>query len=123
MFSDSKYHIKTQRTRDIFNLWTESSSKNLYFFLISHSAGTWMTMTLMMRFPLVILNDSVIESIITGEKLEWAVNTFSPFKSSGLDSIFPAMLQNSSWMIIPRLVRHTIQPRRMSGLSANRLSV
>lgn len=40
-------------------------------------------------------SNSVVDSIITDEKLEWVVNICSSFISPEPDRIFPPMLQNS----------------------------
>lgn len=37
-----------------------------------------------------------MDNIITEDKIVWAINSFLPFKSPGLDKILPAMLQKSS---------------------------
>lgn len=39
------------------------------------------------------INTSVLPDIITPEKTTWAINSFSPYKSAGPDSIQPIMLQ------------------------------
>ena len=42
--------------------------------------------------------------IITYNAVLWAVKTFQPYKSPGTDKIFPAMLQESTELVIPRLL-------------------
>lgn len=48
---------------------------------------------------------SDLENIFTEEKVQWAISSFSPYKSPGPDGIFPAILQNSgsnlvSWLCL-----------------------
>lgn len=42
--------------------------------------------------------------IITGERIEWAISTFQPFKSPGVDGIFPVLLQKGAKELIPFLL-------------------
>ena len=44
-----------------------------------------------------------ISKLTTMEKIHWAVNSFSPYKSPGEDKIFPALLQKSIDLIDKRL--------------------
>ena len=46
---------------------------------------------------------SLIDSIVTHEKIYFSLNSFSPFKSPGLDEIFPVVLQKSLHLIINTL--------------------
>lgn len=48
-------------------------------------------------------NQELINRIITEDRIIWAINTFKPLKSPGLDKIFPAMLQHSSETIVSLL--------------------
>jgi hypothetical protein len=41
--------------------------------------------------------------IVTKEKVEWAIRTFSPYKSAGMDGVSPIMLQKSPKWVIERL--------------------
>ena len=51
------------------------------------------------------LDDSVnISEIVKKEKVEWAVNSFDPYKSGGKDGIIPAMIQKASGSVVPWLV-------------------
>lgn len=47
---------------------------------------------------------TVAERIVTAEKIEWALGSFKPFKSAGLDGIFPALLQWHQKQIIKLLL-------------------
>jgi len=37
--------------------------------------------------------------------MEWAINSFAPYKSLGMDRIIPALLQEGQSIVIPYLVR------------------
>ena len=43
------------------------------------------------------------EEIFNDEVIKWALDSFSPFKSAGMDEIFPALLQKVKDAIIPVL--------------------
>jgi hypothetical protein len=47
----------------------------------------------------------VAAEMVTYRKVEWAINTFLPHKSSGMDGIFPALLQQGRRIVIPYLVK------------------
>ena len=46
----------------------------------------------------------VAKKIATTERVRWAIQLFAPFKSPGLDGLFPALLQKGLDTILPRLV-------------------
>lgn len=48
------------------------------------------------------VNNSLINEIITEERIVWAINSFAPYKSPGEDGIFPALLQH----YMPLLINH-----------------
>jgi hypothetical protein len=43
--------------------------------------------------------------VVTYRRVEWAIDSFAPYKSPGVDGIFPALLQQAREVFIPRLVR------------------
>ena len=43
--------------------------------------------------------------IVTYQKVGWAIDSFAPYKSPGMDGIFPALLQEGWDVLIPCLVR------------------
>jgi hypothetical protein len=43
--------------------------------------------------------------VVTYRRVEWAIDSFTPYKSPGVDGIFQALLQQSREMVIPYLVR------------------
>ena len=47
----------------------------------------------------------VAARIITHRRVEWAIDSFAPYKSPGVDGIFPALLQEGRGILIPYLVR------------------
>lgn len=47
---------------------------------------------------------SMDDNFITLEKIEWAIGTFGPYKSPGVDGIYPIMLQRSLHIIGPILI-------------------
>ncbi len=50
-------------------------------------------------------NLRLIEQITSSDRIKWAMNSFAPFKSPGMDRIFPALLQKSIPHIIDELKR------------------
>ena len=43
------------------------------------------------------------EAIFSDEVIKWAIDSFGPFKSAGMDNIFPALLQKVKDLVIPKL--------------------
>jgi hypothetical protein len=43
--------------------------------------------------------------MITYRRVEWTIDSFTPFKSPGMDGIFPAVLQEGREVVIPYLLR------------------
>jgi hypothetical protein len=43
--------------------------------------------------------------VFTYRRAEWAIDSFAPYKSPGVDGIFPAKLQQAREVVIPYLVR------------------
>lgn len=50
------------------------------------------------------IDHNLVKEIVTIEKVEWAINSFSPFKTAGEDKIFPALLQKGGFCLIHKLV-------------------
>lgn len=48
---------------------------------------------------------NLADEIFTDSKVEWAINTFEPFKSPGRDGIYPAFLQKSNEFITLFLIK------------------
>ena len=43
--------------------------------------------------------------IVTEERVRWAVSLFAPYKSPGIDGIFPALLQKGLDILIETMVK------------------
>jgi hypothetical protein len=43
--------------------------------------------------------------IVTYRRVEWAIDSFAPYKSPGVDGIFPALLQEGQEVLIPYLIK------------------
>jgi hypothetical protein len=43
--------------------------------------------------------------VVTYRRVEWAIDSFTPYKSPGMDGIFLALLQQAREVVIPYLVR------------------
>jgi hypothetical protein len=43
--------------------------------------------------------------VVTYRRVEWAIDTFAPYKSPGVDGIFPSLLQQARELFIAYLVR------------------
>jgi hypothetical protein len=43
--------------------------------------------------------------IVTYQRVKWAIHSFAPYKSPGVDGIFPALLQEGQEVLIPHLTR------------------
>jgi len=51
------------------------------------------------------LDCQVAVKVITYQRVAWAIDTFAPYKSPGVDGIFPALLQEGREVLIPHLVK------------------
>jgi hypothetical protein len=43
--------------------------------------------------------------VVTFRRVEWAIDSFAPYKSPGVHGIFPVLLQQAQEVVIPYLVR------------------
>jgi hypothetical protein len=50
-------------------------------------------------------NYRLATKVVTYRRVEWAIDSFAPCKSPGVDGIFPALLQKAREAVIPYLVR------------------
>ena len=87
---------------------TQSDGETLELSLTTHFPNSGVTQesavpaaTLMVRRPYWRL----AIRIVTYRRVEWAIDSFAPYKSPGVDGIFPAFLQKARKVIIPHLVR------------------
>lgn len=51
------------------------------------------------------LSRKLANKIFTPERIKWAISTFKPFKSAGVDRIFPALLQQGLEILMPNMLR------------------
>jgi hypothetical protein len=51
------------------------------------------------------LDWQVVKRVVTYRRVGWAIDSFDPYKSPGMDEIFPALLQEGREVLIPYLVR------------------
>jgi hypothetical protein len=47
----------------------------------------------------------VATKVVTYGRVVWAINCFAPYKSPGIDGIFPALLQQGREILVPYLVK------------------
>ena len=47
----------------------------------------------------------IAAAVCTEQRVNWAIGTFQPFKSPGVDGIIPALLQRGREEVVPHLVR------------------
>jgi hypothetical protein len=47
----------------------------------------------------------VATKVVTYGRVVWATDSFAPYKSPGMDGIFPALLQEGREVLVPDLVR------------------
>lgn len=50
-------------------------------------------------------NHVIAEEVVTKEKIIYAIKKFSPFKSPGVDGVFPALLQQGLGELLPHLIK------------------
>jgi hypothetical protein len=51
------------------------------------------------------LDWQVAAKVVSYRKVEWAIDSFAPYKSPGADGIFPALLQQGREILIPYLIK------------------
>ena len=51
------------------------------------------------------LDWQVAVRIVTYRRVQWAIHSFAPYKSPGVDGIFPALLQDGWEILIPYLIK------------------
>jgi hypothetical protein len=47
----------------------------------------------------------VAVKVVTYRRVEWAIDSFAPYKGPGADGIFPALLQQGGEILIPYLIK------------------
>ena len=78
-------------------IWTSTTSESLDLLVSTHFQESRIAQNCHREhLALNDLNDlSIVSDIVTKQKIKWAINSFQPFKTPGLDGIIPAQLQNS----------------------------
>lgn len=102
----SKGHSNPSFLRAPDGTWTASSAECLELLINTHFPGCVDTNDNseagISHEPLISREE--ISSILTNQKVQWAVNSFAPYKSPGLDGIMPIMLQKLPDLVTPWLV-------------------
>lgn len=98
LMSKQEHTINNLRNSD--NTWTNTSEETLTTLLKTHFPGCVFGRSAdegnTQYTPRIHSN---ITGIVTYHSLHWAVNTFGPYKSPGMDGIYPKMLQESVTII------------------------
>ena len=84
--------------------WAESSRETNEILLTTHFPGCKDFLSTEEDLCATKTND-MGPSLITCEKVKWAIGTFEPFKSPGPDGIIPKMLQTTVEKVTPLLVK------------------
>ena len=86
---------------------TQLEGENLDLLLVTHFPNS----TIMERGAVPAaacrtkcLDRRVAAKIVTYRRLGWVIDSFAPYKSPGMDGIFPALLQEGREVLIPYLV-------------------
>ena len=82
--------------------WTESAEEILGTLMDVHFPDSTSNLDTN-NSPEPNLTGQELSGIIIEDKIKWALKSFDPYKSAGPDGIFPAMLQQVSEYITPRL--------------------
>jgi ribonuclease HI len=89
--------------------WTNSAYESLELLMNTHFPGCKSVSTYEEHanpsFCKTTSNWNELNEIITKEKLTWAIDSFSPYKSPGPDGIIPIMLQRQKDRVIPWLLQ------------------
>jgi hypothetical protein len=86
----------------------QSEGENLELLLTTHfpdSGVTEKSAVPAAALPATCSDCRLATRVVTYRRVEWAIDTFAPYKSAGVDGIFPALLQQSREMIIRYVVR------------------
>jgi hypothetical protein len=88
---------------------TQSDGETLELLLTIHfpdSGGTQEIAALLVALPARHPDWRLATRMVTYRRVEWAIDSFAPYKSPGVDDIFPALLQQArGGAVIPYLVR------------------
>jgi len=81
--------------------WTENSQETLELLLDTHFPKN--TQVVEDLYIEENLDDQSIDNISNSERVKWAINSFKPFKTHGPDGFFPAQLERTLDISLPRL--------------------
>lgn len=87
--------------------WTETNGETLNTLLSTHFPGCTnvdVNSTTVAPRVISLVDRAKAREIVSKEKIEWAIDSFKPYKAAGTDGVMPAMLQNSRRSILPLLV-------------------
>ena len=87
---------------------TQSEGETLELLLTTHFPNSEVTQELAVPAAILLARCSdgrLAARVVTYRRVEWAIDSFAPYKSPGVDSIFPALLQEEQEAVIPHLVR------------------
>jgi hypothetical protein len=87
---------------------TQSKGETLDLLLTTHFPGSVCAEGGVIPIPACYTNCldwQVAVRIVTYGRVEWAIDSFAPYKSLGMDGIFPALLQEGREVLIPYLIR------------------
>ena len=85
-------------------LHTQSEGETLDLLLATHFPGSICAEGEVLPTPTCRTNRmdwQVAVKIVTQRRMEWAIDSFTPYKSPGMDGIFPALLQEGREVLIP----------------------
>jgi ribonuclease HI len=85
--------------------FTEKAEETLEVLLSAHFPGSNNFVRPREDFSAVMAEDLPLAgNIVSTERLKWAIDSFSPFKSPGMDGIYPFLLQEGLSVISPLLI-------------------
>jgi len=87
---------------------TQSKGETLEFLLTTHFSNSGVTREAAAPAAALLARRSdcrLATRVVTYRRVEWATDSFAPYKSPGVDGIFPALLQKGREVVIPYLVR------------------
>jgi len=87
---------------------TQSAGETLELLLTTHFPNSEVTQEFAAPAAALLARRSegrLAARVVTYRRVEWAIDSFAPYRSPGVDGIFPALLQEGQEAVIPYLVR------------------
>jgi hypothetical protein len=87
---------------------TQSKGETLELLLTSHFPNSEVTLEVAAPTAALLARCTdwrLAARVVTYRRVEWAIDSSAPYKSPGVNGIFPAMLQKGREVVIPYLVR------------------